>query len=134
MHHPDERPDGPVSSGRCQRLLLRLDAFRTGEHAADVREPLHVVLGKHGGDVVNGLLLKWAFDTLDLNRVQAEVDTRNAASARVVEKLDFIRRRDAPRGLCRERRCLGLAGLRLLRRDRRPSPVARRPSPGAWRE
>lgn len=35
--------------------------------------------------------LRWAFETLDLNRVQAEVDTRNAASARVLEKLGFIR-------------------------------------------
>jgi RimJ/RimL family protein N-acetyltransferase len=34
-------------------------------------------------------LLGWAFDTLDLNRVQAEVDTRNVASARVLEKLGF---------------------------------------------
>ena len=36
-------------------------------------------------------LLGWAFDTLDLNRVQAETDTRNAASARVLEKLGFRR-------------------------------------------
>jgi RimJ/RimL family protein N-acetyltransferase len=36
-------------------------------------------------------VLQWAFDTLDLNRVQAEVDTRNAASARVLEKLGFLR-------------------------------------------
>ena len=36
-------------------------------------------------------LLRWAFDTLDLNRVQAETDTRNAASARVLEKLGFLR-------------------------------------------
>ena len=35
-------------------------------------------------------LLQWAFDTLDLNRVQAETDTRNAASARVLEKLGFV--------------------------------------------
>jgi ribosomal-protein-alanine N-acetyltransferase len=35
-------------------------------------------------------LLQWAFDTMDLNRVQAEVDTRNAASARVLEKLGFV--------------------------------------------
>ena len=36
-------------------------------------------------------LLQWAFETLDLNRVQAETDTRNAASARVLEKLGFAR-------------------------------------------
>ena len=36
-------------------------------------------------------LLRWAFPTLDLNRVQAEADTRNAASARVLEKLGFVR-------------------------------------------
>ena len=35
------------------------------------------------------VLLRWAFDTLDLNRVQAETDTRNVASARVLEKLGF---------------------------------------------
>jgi L-amino acid N-acyltransferase YncA len=32
-----------------------------------------------------------AFDTLDLNRVQAEADTRNGASARVLEKVGFVR-------------------------------------------
>jgi RimJ/RimL family protein N-acetyltransferase len=36
-------------------------------------------------------LLQWAYDTSDLNRVQAEADTRNAASARVLEKLGFVR-------------------------------------------
>ncbi len=36
-------------------------------------------------------LLQWGFDTLDLNRVQDETDTRNAASARVLEKLGFLR-------------------------------------------
>jgi len=36
-------------------------------------------------------LLQWAFTALDLNRVQAEADTRNAASARVLEKLGFVR-------------------------------------------
>jgi len=38
-----------------------------------------------------GALLQWAFDTLDLNRVQAETDTRNTASSRVLEKLRFVR-------------------------------------------
>jgi [ribosomal protein S5]-alanine N-acetyltransferase len=36
-------------------------------------------------------LLRWALDTLDLNRVQAETDTRNVASARVLKKLGFVR-------------------------------------------
>ncbi|NNN10117.1 MAG: GNAT family N-acetyltransferase [Acidimicrobiaceae bacterium] len=35
-------------------------------------------------------LLCWAFDTLDLNRVQAAADTRNAASAHVLQKLGFV--------------------------------------------
>ncbi|WP_433796285.1 GNAT family N-acetyltransferase [Actinoplanes sp. CA-252034] len=38
-----------------------------------------------------GGVLRWAFDNLDLNRVQAETDTRNVASARVLEKLGFVR-------------------------------------------
>lgn len=37
-----------------------------------------------------GALLDWAYADLDLNRVQAEVDTRNPASARVLEKLGFV--------------------------------------------
>ncbi|MGN6575803.1 MAG: GNAT family N-acetyltransferase [Nocardioides sp.] len=37
-----------------------------------------------------GAVLAWAFATLDLNRVQAETDTRNGASARVLEKLGFV--------------------------------------------
>lgn len=36
-------------------------------------------------------LLQWAFDTIDLNRVQSETDTRNLVSARVLEKLGFVR-------------------------------------------
>ena len=37
-----------------------------------------------------GGVLRWAFDTLDLNRVQADLDTRNPASARVLEKCGFV--------------------------------------------
>ena len=37
------------------------------------------------------VVLQWAFEALELNRVQAETDTRNAASARVLEKLGFVR-------------------------------------------
>ena len=38
-----------------------------------------------------GVVLQWAFGTLDLNRVQSEADTRNRASERVLEKLGFVR-------------------------------------------
>jgi RimJ/RimL family protein N-acetyltransferase len=36
-------------------------------------------------------VLRWAFETPDVNRVQAETDTRTVASARVLEKLGFVR-------------------------------------------
>ncbi|WP_028645182.1 GNAT family N-acetyltransferase [Nocardioides sp. URHA0020] len=71
-----------------------------------------------------GALLAWVYDELDLNRVQAETDTRNAASARVLEKLGFLRE-----GTLREDCVVGgevsdswVYGL--LRRDWRPDPGA----------
>jgi [ribosomal protein S5]-alanine N-acetyltransferase len=57
-------------------------------------------------------LLRWAFDALDLNRVQAETDTRNVASARVLEKARVRVRGHPARGLRRGRRGLRLVGLR----------------------
>ncbi|MFI1212722.1 GNAT family N-acetyltransferase [Streptomyces sp. NPDC020802] len=68
-------------------------------------------------------LLQWAFDTLELNRVQAEADTRNVASARVLEKLGFVRE-----GTLRED-CVVNGEVSdswvfgLIRRDWRPSTV-----------
>ncbi|MFD6417056.1 GNAT family N-acetyltransferase [Streptomyces sp. NPDC060194] len=47
--------------------------------------------GRGYGTEAARAVLGWAFDTLDLNRVQAEVDTRNDGSARVLEKLGFVR-------------------------------------------
>jgi RimJ/RimL family protein N-acetyltransferase len=69
-----------------------------------------------------GALLQWAFDTMDLNRVQAEADTRNGASARVLEKLGFVlegtlREDCVVDGVVSDSWVYG-----LLRRDRRPSP------------
>ena len=53
---------------------------------------LHAAAWGHGyATEAARALLQWAFDTLDLNRVQAEADTRNHASARVLEKLGFVR-------------------------------------------
>ena len=68
-------------------------------------------------------LLQWAYDTLDLNRVQAETDTRNVASARVLEKLAFVRE-----GTLRED-CIVNGDVSdswvygLLRRDWRATPT-----------
>jgi len=67
-------------------------------------------------------LVEWAFDTLDLNRVHGEVDTRNPASSRVLENLGFVRE-----GLLRED-CIVDGEVSdtwvygLLRRDWSPSP------------
>jgi hypothetical protein len=56
-------------------------------------------------------LLQWAFEALDLNRVQAETDTRNRASARAGEARVHARG-DPARGLRRERRRVRLLGVR----------------------
>jgi [ribosomal protein S5]-alanine N-acetyltransferase len=50
----------------------------------------------HGYATEAHVLLRWAFGTLEVNRVQAETDTRNVASARVLEKLGFVRRQSEP--------------------------------------
>ena len=34
-------------------------------------------------------LLRYAFQTLDLNRIEADIDPRNMASARTLERLGF---------------------------------------------
>ncbi len=69
-------------------------------------------------------LLGWAYDTLDLNRVQAEADTRNLPCGRVLEKLGFQRE-----GTLREDCIVGgevsdswVYGL--LRREWQPEPVS----------
>jgi len=75
-----------------------------------------------------GSLLQWGFDTLDLNRVQAETDTRNGASSRVLEKLGFVRE-----GMLRED-CVVNGEVSdswvygLLRRQWKPLHLAERPS------
>lgn len=77
----------------------------------------------HATEAVHAML-HWAFGELDVNRVEAELDTRNPASARVLEKLGFRRE-----GLRRED-CI-VAGevsdswiYGLLRRDWQALPAA----------
>ncbi|MCK9688860.1 GNAT family N-acetyltransferase [Scleromatobacter humisilvae] len=44
----------------------------------------------HANEAVT-TLLDWGFEHLDLNRVEADIDPRNAASARALERLGFTR-------------------------------------------
>ena len=72
-----------------------------------------------------GALLHWAFDALDLNRVQAETDTRNAASARVLEKLGFVREGTLRQDCIVDGEVSDSWVYGLLRRDWRRSPELR---------
>jgi [ribosomal protein S5]-alanine N-acetyltransferase len=107
-----DRARADVFIARCREITDEGSGARLAvEHASDGRflgwcgltrfDPVHrsaslgYCLGEaawgHGyGTEAAGALLTWAFDHLDLNRVQAEVDTRNPASARVLEKLGFV--------------------------------------------
>ena len=78
------------------------------------------------------LALAYAFEALALRRIEADIDPRNLASCRLVERLGFLRE-----GLLRERWCV--AGERqdtalsgLLARDfiAAPSPPVPRTAPG----
>ena len=79
-----------------------------------------------------GALLQWAFDTLDLNRVQAETDTRNSGISARPGEARIRARRDAARRLRRQRRSVGLVGLRAdqaavaPRRARSPDTLSSR--------
>jgi RimJ/RimL family protein N-acetyltransferase len=60
--------------------------FRTGELGYVLTE---ASWGRGYATEAAGALLDWALVAMDLNRVQSEVDTRNPASARVLQKLGF---------------------------------------------
>jgi len=78
-------------------------------------------------------LLKWAFDSLDLNRVQAEADTRNAASARVLEKLGFVREGTLREDCVVDGEVSDSWVYGLIKREWRPSPAANGESAPAFR-
>lgn len=80
------RGDDGVFIGQC--CLLKLNpTYRS----ATLGYSLADAAWGHGfATEAAGALLHWAFDALDVNRVQAETDTRNLASIRVLEKLGFV--------------------------------------------
>jgi [ribosomal protein S5]-alanine N-acetyltransferase len=75
-----------------------------------------------------GALLDWAFSTLDLNRVQAETDTRNRASIRLLEKLGFVREGTLREDCIVNGEVSDSAVFGLLRRDRRLPAAAHAPA------
>lgn len=82
-----ERDDGRSFVGWCSLMGWNPD-FRCATVGYCLDEP---AWGQGYATEAMAALLAWAFETLDLNRIQAETDTRNAASGRVLEKLGFVR-------------------------------------------
>ena len=82
-----ERTADDMFIGWC--VLMNWDAaYRSAMLGYCLDEP---AWGQGFATEAAGTLLQWAFNTLNLNRVQSEADTRNAASDRVLEKLGFLR-------------------------------------------
>ena len=124
---PSSEALGRCSEGRrsLPRHLLQTDAFISASRSIGIGycfdEP---VWGKGYATEAVRAMLQWAYGALDLNRVEAELDTRNAESARVLEKLGFERE-----GLRRED-CIVSGEVSdswiygLLRRDWKADPGA----------
>ena len=80
----ERREDGAVI-GTC--TLYALDA--QSRHAECGYTLLPSAWGKGYASEATTRLLDWGFDELDLHRVEADIDPRNTASARVLERLGF---------------------------------------------
>jgi ribosomal-protein-alanine N-acetyltransferase len=69
-----------------------LGDFDTQCRRADVGYSLIVsAWGRGYASEAVAALLDWGFEHLDLHRVEADIDPRNAASARALERLGFVR-------------------------------------------
>lgn len=124
-----------VAKGTAVRLGLMLNGTEPiigmctlfNFHHASRRAEIGYILGRASwghGLMHEALvaLVDYAFDTLDLNRLEADVDPRNAPSVRVVERLGFVRE-----GTLRQRWIVGgevsdTAFFGLLRSDRQARP------------
>ena len=82
-----ERREDGVVVGTCTLYALNAQC-----RSADIG---YVLLpsqwGRGYATEANAALLDWGFCQLDLNRVEADIDPRNAASARALERLGFVR-------------------------------------------
>jgi [ribosomal protein S5]-alanine N-acetyltransferase len=89
---PRTREETPAQEFCHTEAFCRCHRWNPGYRSASLGYCFDDAAWGHGyaTEAARGLL-RWAFGTLDLNRVQAETDTRNLASARVLEKLGFVR-------------------------------------------
>ena len=82
-----ERREDGVVVGTCTLYALDTQCRR-----ADLGYVLLPVHWGHGyATEANTALLDWGFEHLDLNRVEGDIDPRNTASARALERLGFVR-------------------------------------------
>ena len=82
-----ERREDGVVVGTC--TLYALDAQCRRADIGYVLLPSQ--WGRGYATEANTALLDWGFGALDLNRVEADIDPRNVASARALERLGFVR-------------------------------------------
>lgn len=69
-----------------------LFSFDKACRRAETGYVLHPAAWGHGyANEAVSALLDWGFHALDLNRVEADIDPRNARSARALERLGFVR-------------------------------------------
>ncbi len=81
-----ERREDGVVVGTC--TLYALDAPCRRADIGYVLLPSQ--WGRGYATEANTALLDWGFGALDLNRVEADIDPRNVASARALERLGFV--------------------------------------------
>ena len=82
----ERREDGVVVGTCC---LYALDAQCRRADIGYVLRPSQ--WGRGYATEANAALLDWGFGPLGLNRVEADIDPRNVASARALERLGFVR-------------------------------------------
>jgi [ribosomal protein S5]-alanine N-acetyltransferase len=113
-----ERADGGVFIGWCS--LAKWDpVYRSAKMGYCLDD---AAWGQGFATEAASALLQWALETLDLNRVQAETDTRNTASGRVLEKLGFVREGTLREDCLVDGEVSDSSVYGLLRREWKPLP------------
>jgi ribosomal-protein-alanine N-acetyltransferase len=81
------RPDDDLLLGTCSLFALDAQCRRAEVGYQLARQSW----GQGYAHEAVSALIAWGLDALDLNRIEADVDPRNAASVRALERLGFVR-------------------------------------------